>query len=220
MLYFELNIFSCLVCFSLSGKGECDGATVELALNYVADLTAKKQGGMFRITDVPYSSSTETWVTCDDVTSGKVPAVGIQGWTKLPSNDYKATMNAVAKVHSSFGGGHFLMNRISFLFSYKIFMPSFLLRHLFQVGPLAIAVSAGGWGSYEKGIFENKGVDNENDNAVVNHAVLLVGYGFDEATGEKYYKIRNSWGPKFGEGGEFVLIIRATMFSVFCLNAS
>jgi len=124
---------------------------------------------MFRITDVPYSSSTETWVTCDDVTSGKDPAVGIQGWTKLPSNDYKTTMNAVAKV-----------------------------------GPLAIAVSAGGWGFYEKGIFENKGVDNENDNAVVNHAVLLVGYGVDEATGEKYYKIRNSWGPNFGEGGEFV----------------
>ncbi len=86
-------------------------------------------------------------------------------------------------------------------------LPSLLLRHLFQVGPLAIAVSAGSWGSYEKGIFDNKGVDGENDNDIVNHAVLLVGYGVDEATGEKYYKIRNSWGPKFGEAGESVCVL-------------
>lgn len=96
----------------ISGTGECEGATVELALNYVADLTAKKQGGMFRIADVPYSSSTETWLTCDDVTLGKDPAVGIRGWTKLPSNDYKTTMNAVAKVRPIVGGCHFSINRI------------------------------------------------------------------------------------------------------------
>ncbi|KAL3794827.1 hypothetical protein ACHAW5_004349, partial [Stephanodiscus triporus] len=143
------------------GKGDCSGATVELALNYVADLTAKKQGGMFRIEDVPYHGSSKTWVKCDEVTSGKTPMVGIEGWTKLPDNNYKATMNAVAKV-----------------------------------GPLAIAVSANNWSFYEKGIFENK-----DDDAVVNHAVLLVGYGVDDCTGEKYYKVRNSWGPGFGEGG-------------------
>lgn len=85
-------------CSSSSGKGDCSGATVELALNYVADLTAKKQGGMFRIEDVPYHGSSKTWVECDDVTSGKTPMVGIEGWTKLPGNNYKATMNAVAKV--------------------------------------------------------------------------------------------------------------------------
>lgn len=64
----------------------------------MADLTAKKQGGMFSIHDVPYQGSSETWVECVDVTSGKKPVVGIEGWTKLPGNDYKATMNAVAKV--------------------------------------------------------------------------------------------------------------------------
>ena len=85
-------------CCSLSGKGDCDGATVELALNYVADLTFKKQGGMFSIADVPYNGSSENWVKCNDVTSDKTPVVGIEGWTQLPDNDYKATMNAVAKV--------------------------------------------------------------------------------------------------------------------------
>ena len=89
----------------MSGTGDCAGATVELALNYVADLTAKKQGGMFSFHDVPYQGSSETWVECDDVTSGKKPVVGIEGWTKLPGNDYKATMNAVAKVCQIFHFG-------------------------------------------------------------------------------------------------------------------
>ena len=63
-----------------------------------------------------------------------------------------------------------------------------------QVGPLAVAVDASEWAMYEKGILEQGDV-------TVNHAVLLVGYGTDETTGEDYYKIRNSWGADFGENG-------------------
>lgn len=71
-------------------------------------------------------------------------------------------------------------------------------------------MSANNWAFYEKGIFENN-----DDDAVVNHAVLLVGYGVDDCTGEKYYKLRNSWGPGFGEGGEFVFpLLEATVIKV------
>ena len=64
-------------------------------------------------------------------------------------------------------------------------------------GPLAVAVAALGWSLYEKEVYGEKG------DSVMNHAVLLVGYGVDEKTGEKYYKIWNSWGPGFGEGGAY-----------------
>lgn len=73
---------------------------------------------------------------------------------------------------------------------------------LFQVGPVVVAVDANNWAFYEKGVF-----NDTNDATTVDHAVLLVGYGIDESTGEKYYKVRNSWGQTFGENG-FIRIRR------------
>lgn len=78
-----------------------------------------------------------------------------------------------------------------------------LLNAVANVGPVAISVDASRWGSYETGVFAGcNGASSDID-----HAVVLVGYGEEESTGLKYYTIRNSWAPTWGESG-FIRVLR------------
>eukprot|EP00448_Togula_jolla_P023851 CAMPEP_0170592132 /NCGR_PEP_ID=MMETSP0224-20130122/12768_1 /TAXON_ID=285029 /ORGANISM="Togula jolla, Strain CCCM 725" /LENGTH=353 /DNA_ID=CAMNT_0010916031 /DNA_START=164 /DNA_END=1225 /DNA_ORIENTATION=- len=67
-------------------------------------------------------------------------------------------------------------------------------------GPVAISAAASDWMFYESGIFDSCSRD-----AVVNHAVVLVGYGGQP--GSKYWTVQNSWGPSWGERG-FIRVFR------------
>ena len=70
-----------------------------------------------------------------------------------------------------------------------------LLDAVANRGPVVVSVDASGWSSYGGGVFHECQTD-----ATVNHAVVAVGFGSDEASGMDYWLIRNSWG-KWGEAG-------------------
>lgn len=53
--------------------------------------------------------------------------------------------------------------------------------------------------------FYKKGVFSTNCGTNLDHAVILVGYGY-EKDGHKYYIIRNSWGTSWGEDGYIRII--------------
>ena len=69
------------------------------------------------------------------------------------------------------------------------------------IGPVAVGVNGGDhtFLSYSGGIY-----DNENCRQGANHALLIVGYGQEEAQDgqlKRYWIVRNSWGKGWGENG-------------------
>jgi len=64
-----------------------------------------------------------------------------------------------------------------------------------NIGPVAIAIEAdkSAFQGYHGGVLDNPACGQQLD-----HAVLLVAYG---TQGKDYWKIKNSWGPSWGEGG-------------------
>ena len=55
---------------------------------------------------------------------------------------------------------------------------------------------------YKSGVLDPPSCSSQLD-----HAVLIVVYGFDAASGLQYWKVKNSWGSWWGEGG-YVRIVR------------
>ena len=139
----------------------CTGATAELAFDYA------RTHGLVEEWNFGYESFhgeniTCPWTPADSFNKGAVAA--ISGFTTLPTNNYTAVMNAVAKL-----------------------------------GPVAVSVAASPWAFYESGVFS--AAFNTSRSTDVNHLVVLEGYGTDDETGEDYWLVRNSWGPRWGENG-------------------
>lgn len=71
--------------------------------------------------------------------------------------------------------------------------------------PVSVGINASqlAFQLYKKGVLTHK------CGPMVDHGVLAVGYGTDEDTGETYWLIKNSWGPKWGDEG-YVKIARTS----------
>ncbi|XP_042225516.1 dipeptidyl peptidase 1-like isoform X2 [Homarus americanus] len=76
---------------------------------------------------------------------------------------------------------------------------------LVRGGPLVVGLEVyDDFLHYRGGIYHHTGLNDKfNPLELTNHAVLLVGYGADEETGEKFWIVKNSWGENWGEDGYF-----------------
>nr|CAD7256486.1 unnamed protein product [Timema shepardi] len=76
-----------------------------------------------------------------------------------------------------------------------------------QRGPIAVSFEVyEDFDDYSGGIYHytgQVGIKTVNSFEIVNHAVLAVGYGVDNATSEKFWIVKNSWGQDWGEDGYF-----------------
>merc|ERR1712232_1310594 len=84
-----------------------------------------------------------------------------------------------------------------------------LMKAVAVEGPVVVSVSAFRWFHYDRGIYDGCG-----RNAVIDHAVLMVGYGKSGA--HPYWKIRNSWGKEWGEHGYIRLLRHESDSDGYC----
>lgn len=70
--------------------------------------------------------------------------------------------------------------------------------------PVAVAIQANMpcFQFYYSGV-----LDNTNCGTNLDHAVLVVGYGTDEKSGEEYWLVKNSWDVTWGDQGYIKLAI-------------
>lgn len=81
-------------------------------------------------------------------------------------------------------------------------------------GPVAVGFQVyDDFMSYKGGVYHHTGVKNSmlkfDPFELTDHAVLVVGYGVDEASGMSFWTVKNSWGTGWGEEGYF-RILRGT----------
>lgn len=72
-----------------------------------------------------------------------------------------------------------------------------IAQALVETGPLSVALDADMLQFYSKGVYNPWFCDPTS----LNHAVLLVGFGSEGA--HEFWKVKNSWGPSWGEEGYF-----------------
>lgn len=161
------------------GGGGCDGATVELAMQYALErgLSEPSAYGAYSARDGKCSTDVDdkfvqllTSFSRDEgtfsaSTASAGPRYGMKAWEKLPSNKYRP-----------------------------------LLQALYHHGPVAVSLAASDLFNYGSGIF-----DGCRD-FVVNHAVTLAGFGEDGT--DKYWLVQNSWGEHWGEEGRIRILRR------------
>jgi len=88
----------------------------------------------------------------------------------------------------------------------KWYMNEMEMEQVVMINPVSTSLQVtDNWGSYGGGVMNDRACcDAAYDSNCVynlNHAILVVGYGHDSASGLDYWLIKNSWGTRWGSSG-------------------
>jgi len=167
------------------GDGGCQGSTPELAFDYLKT-EALSKGGLTAIDALPYTASTDS--TGVPETDGD-----------CASRSSSLSFLQVGNLRSSQRPVEQAVVGISDWIKVKANHAEDVMNALTTVGPLAVAIVGSGIQGYTSGVMSGC------QSTVVDHAVLMMGYGTDPKSNMLYWNIRNSWGKSWGENGFFRL---------------
>jgi len=170
------------------GQGGCEGATVELGLAYVSNISLGSllletdPTGKYMGSDQDCAAHTKSASLAD--TSGRAGLRGVQRHER-------------AVVEESVS-----------LTSFRTLPPNKPIPLLLALldGPVAVSVAAEAWFLYSHGVFDKC---MNPLGRTINHAVLMVGFGVDGDSGATFWRLMNSWGSEWGEHG-FMRVLRRT----------
>ena len=86
-----------------------------------------------------------------------------------------------------------------------------MMEEIYKNGPIVVSFEPDyNFMMYKNGVYHSLGEETWMSNGLpkpewekVDHSVLLVGWGEDTVTYEKFWIIQNTWGPNWGEDGFF-----------------
>jgi len=170
------------------GTGGCKGSTAELAFEYVM------HAGLVTAEEMPYpvGGGKEACPTNRQTSEDKTftPFKLMEDGSEVHSWGYSDSRYKKGNNIGMTGWTKLAENK-----------EDAVVKALVEYGPVAIAVSAGfEWNFYWRGVMNHKSCDKDH---VVNHAVVLFGYGEDFS--QRYWNIKNSWGQHWGEKGNLRL---------------
>lgn len=186
------------------GNGACDGATAELAMDYAM------RYGLASTTE----AGAEAVAPAEDAAKGSPTRCPKRNAQVLLEGLFETQVDKTAVgVHQGSGltlsEGRTLGIRAWERLPPNSYAP--LMHALVERGPAAVAVFASKWFTYSHGIF-----DSCQKDAVIDHAVALIGYGHDRKFDAKYWLIQNSWGPEWGENGRIRLLRKSNDETEYC----
>jgi cathepsin L len=182
------------------GNGGCNGSTGELALDYVYYNGLEDDSRLNYVADdlvCPQSMMARNPNPVPQPETG-----GSASFLAMRSPVKSVAFTSPARSFGMIGWSKLTANKLG---------P--VMQALYQEGPIAVSITANkDWNMYLSGIMDC--TNDKKDSFVVNHLVLLIGYGeeqtnnydnSDNSETAKYWQVQNSWGRDWGEDGHLRL---------------